>query len=163
MDAETSAVMGATGTIKTLADGTFRVQIDIDPRFAQEAFRLFGAPGTPVALARITSEAAVAHDRMQQSHDAAPPAAAREPEGPQHRGGALAKLAGMLCQQPEFWRFLGSQFEQDAPEDAEQAAALLREVCGIESRAELDHNEEAARFFHENIRIPHLRSQQGVR
>lgn len=154
-----SAVMGATGTVKTMADGTFRVQIDIDPRFAQEAFRLFGAPGTPVALARITSEAAVAHDRAQQSA----PAAEREPDGPQYRGGALAKLAGMLCQQPEFWRFLGSQFEQDAPEDAEQAAALLREACGIESRADLDHNETAARFFHENIRIPYLRSQQGVR
>lgn len=158
MDAETVAVMGATGTVKTMADGTFRLLVDIEPRFAQEAFRLFGAPGTPVALARITGEAAVAHDRAQQQPVEQPPAA---PEKPQ--GGQLARLAGMLCQQPDFWRFLGSQFEQDAPEDAEQAAALLRAACGIESRAELDHNADAENFFHENIRIPYLRSQQGAR
>lgn len=60
------AVSGSTTTIKTMADGTLRVSIDIEPRHAQAAFTLFGAPGTPVALARLTPEAAVAEMRRDQ-------------------------------------------------------------------------------------------------
>lgn len=60
---EVAAVSGSTTTIKTLADGTLRVSIDIEPRDAQSAFAMFGSPGTSVALARITPEAAVADMR----------------------------------------------------------------------------------------------------
>ena len=64
-----SAVLGATTTMKTLADGTFRISVDVEPRFAQQAFALFGAPGTPIALARITNEAAVEQDRKDMEPD----------------------------------------------------------------------------------------------
>lgn len=67
MSDDLSAVMGASSMIRTMADGTFRIQVDIEPRFAQQAFALFGAPGTPVALARITNEAAVEQDRKAQA------------------------------------------------------------------------------------------------
>ena len=61
-----SAVLGASSTIRTLVDGSLKISIDIEPRHAQAAFALFGAPGTPVALARITNEAAVEQDRAAQ-------------------------------------------------------------------------------------------------
>lgn len=51
------AIEGATARISTLVDGTLRVTIDIEPRDAQAAFRLFGTPGTAVALAALNPQA----------------------------------------------------------------------------------------------------------
>jgi len=153
----TGAVMGATGTIKTMADGTFRVVVDIEPRFAQEAFRLFGTPGTPVELARLTDAAAVAQDRAAQAAPVAPEAV---PEAP--KGGALAKLAALFCGQEEFWRFL-THTHQFAVADANEAALAVRQICQVQSRAELDGDPVAAERFHRFIRLPYLRWQQGVR
>lgn len=48
-----NVIEGATARISTLVDGTLRVTIDIEPRDAQAAFRLFGTPGTAVALAAL--------------------------------------------------------------------------------------------------------------
>jgi hypothetical protein len=50
---DTNVIEGATARISTLVDGTLRVTIDIEPRDAQAAFRLFGTPGTAVALAAL--------------------------------------------------------------------------------------------------------------
>ena len=50
------AIEGATARISTLVDGTLRVTIDIEPRDAQAAFRLFGTPGTAVALAALNPQ-----------------------------------------------------------------------------------------------------------
>lgn len=89
-----------------------------------------------------------------------------EPAAPETpKGGMLAKLAGMLCDQPEFRAFLnrspvsGGQVIQSA----EDAANLVRKVCGVASRAELDHNEKAAQIFHQAIRLPYVRWQAGDR
>lgn len=48
-----AVVSGSTTTVRTMADGTLRVNIDIDPPQAKQAFDQFGAPGTPVAIARM--------------------------------------------------------------------------------------------------------------
>lgn len=48
-----NVIEGATARISTLVDGTLRVVVDIEPRDAQAAFRLFGTPGTAVALAAL--------------------------------------------------------------------------------------------------------------
>lgn len=151
-----SAVMGASTTVKTMADGSLRLAIDIEPRHAQAAFALFGSPGTPVALARITNEAAVEHDRQAQ----------RDPEPEKPKGGALAKLAGMLCADPEFWKFLTHQFSlEEVCEGGEDAAQIVREVCEIESRSELDWHTDAADRFHSLIRGPWIkyRAARGLK
>ena len=44
--------------------------------------------------------------------------------------------------------------QAEAMEDAAQAAEFVRELCEIESRSELDHDEEAAEIFHREIRGP---------
>ncbi|TAL89264.1 MAG: hypothetical protein EPN62_08675 [Candidimonas sp.] len=69
------------------------------------------------------------------------------------KGGALARLAGQLCQQSAFQRFADVT-------SAEEAADWIRHVCGVESRAELDHNAAAAKRFHDEIRRPYLRGRQ---
>ena len=143
MSDDMSAVLGASSMIRTMADGTFRIQIDVEPRFAQQAFALFGAPGTPVALARITNEAAVEQDRKAQ----------REPEKP--KGGPLAQWAAIRCAEYDFREFLWDMEGADAVPTADEAAELIYAYCGITSRAELDNNPEAKRLFDQRIRRPY--------
>ncbi len=56
------------------------------------------------------------------------------------KGGPLAQRAGILGSEGAFAVFLGASGK-------DHAASILRERCGIQSRAELDHNPEAARKF----------------
>jgi hypothetical protein len=59
----------------------------------------------------------------------------------QLKGGPLAKLAGMWCQSPDFQEWCGAR----APDDARK---FILHKCSIESRAELDHDPDAAKEFH---------------
>lgn len=69
-DNETPAVVsGSTAAVKTMADNTLRITIDIEPRHAQAAFAMFGMRGTPVAVARLTPEAAVEQTRKDDAPD----------------------------------------------------------------------------------------------
>lgn len=142
-DEQPSAISGTTTTIKTLVDGTFRVSIDISPSDAQAAFALFGRPGTPVALARLMPE--VAHSQARRDT-----IAAAEPV----KGGALAKLAGQFCENEQFLQWLRLTYDP-LPRNAEDAAQIIRQVCKVASRAELDHYQEASQLFHSEFRLPY--------
>lgn len=124
-----SAILATSGAIRSLVDGTLRLTVDIEPSDAQAAFALFGRPGTSVALARITNEAAVAHDRavadqkpgrisLGQDGEAdgtapahAGPAPARPGASPSaplptRRFLPLASKVALTCRDPEFHEFL---------------------------------------------------------
>ncbi|PZQ77981.1 MAG: hypothetical protein DI563_02005 [Variovorax paradoxus] len=133
-----------------MADGTLRLSIDIEPRNAQAAFALFGAPGRAVALAALKDGAG----------------AVKEPEPGAPKGGEWAKLAGMWCADPDFWLFLNMNFPNDTPvQSVNDAAMSIRVYCGIESRAELDHNPDALHLFNQHIRFPFMKWMQarGIR
>jgi hypothetical protein len=66
---------------------------------------------------------------------------------PQAKGGRNARLAGCLCRNPAFQAFCSAR-------SADEAAAFIRRVCHVESRAQLDHNPQAANLFHELVRKP---------
>lgn len=117
--------------MKEMADGTIRVQVDIDPACRAQFLQLFPNIDMPVALAPLRAD-------FEQ---------ARPEEKP--KGGELARLAGQLCQNPEF-------LEYGNYESPEEAAADIRFACKIESRAELDHNPQAAAIFHESYRKPFI-------
>lgn len=80
----------------------------------------------------------------------------------QAKGGALARLAGMWCGNPEFWAFLAHRFGGPVA-NAGQAAEIVRGVCNVASRAELDNVPAAEAHFHACIRLPWVRWQQGAR
>jgi len=47
---EPAAVQATTGTLRTLSDGSVRLQLDIEPSGRSHAIHIFGEPGTPIAL-----------------------------------------------------------------------------------------------------------------
>lgn len=135
-----SAIPAASVNMRTMADGTLRLTFDIEPKDAQDAFRLFAAPGTPVAIAALkTGYAAVAE----------PP---KEPVGP------LCKWLVMRCAEPEFWRFLESEVTDGYPvKDEKYAGEVVKQFLGIESRKEVDTDEAAEKQFHDFVRVPFQR------
>lgn len=60
---------------------------------------------------------------------------------PDRKGGALAKRAGILCNERGFITFLGVT-------TPDEAADRIRHECAISSRADLDHDDRAASRFH---------------
>lgn len=136
-----SVIEGASISCKTMSDGTLRLSIDIEPRNAQAAFALFGAPGRAVALAALKDGAGVV----------------TEPEPEKPKGGEWAKLAGMWCNDPDFRHWAHGQ-EHDgfkfSAENAQEAAFFIRSRCEVDSRVELDHDIDAQRRFNERIRYP---------
>lgn len=83
------------------------------------------------------------------------PVRARVPST-ERKGGALSRVAAMMCQNAKFQRWVASRIGA-APQGvapSQHAAQFVRDVCGISSRAELDHNARAAGLFHEAVRKP---------
>lgn len=147
----TTAISATRRQYKEMADGTLRVQIDVDPMFKRAFLELFPQIDMPVALAPLE-----------------PTFEQKEPDPEPEKGGPLARLAGQWCKDERFWWWLsGASFETTGviliggitTEDS--ARSLVRSICKIESRAELDHNQEAEKIFHEKIRIPFSRYLQG--
>lgn len=142
-----SIIEGASVSVKTMSDGTLRLSIDIEPRNAQAAFALFGAPGRAVALAALKDGSA---------------AVTEKPVSEAPKGGQWAKLAGMWCSDPDFWAFLNQQFPADTPvENAEHAGMSVRVHSGVKSRADLDHSREALELFNLYIRRPFQKYMQA--
>lgn len=81
---EASAISGTRRQYKEMADGTLRVQIDVDPQFKQRFLELFPSIDMPVALAPLKADFE------------------RQSEKP--KGGELSKLAAMWCQDERFWQ-----------------------------------------------------------
>jgi hypothetical protein len=144
-----SVIEGASVSARTMADGTLRLSIDIEPRNAQAAFVLFGAPGRAVALAALKDGSAAITSES-----------ASEVKEKQQKGGEWAKLAGMWCTDLDFREWANSLYTQKIHNDIE-AAELIRDECGIKSRVELDHDAGALRRFNERIRHPFMKWMQA--
>lgn len=145
----TAVLEGSSVSVKTMSDGTLRLSIDIEPRNAQAAFALFGAPGRAVALAALKDGAA--------AKSGEPPVASLPHEAP--KGGQWAKQAGMWCADSDFWAFLGNRGY--SPKSPEEAAECVRSFCEIGSRAELDHDPEALARYNDRIRHPFMKYMQA--
>lgn len=136
-----TALMGTFVKLQTMADGTPRIVLEMQCGLTEIA-ALNLVPGAPFALARLK------------------PGAQPEQEPEKPKGGALAKLAAMWCNEPTFWQFLSKQVGYRV-ESAETAAMLIRGECKVGSRAELDSNEAAAMRFQEKFRLPYMAHMQG--
>jgi len=61
-------------------------------------------------------------------------------------GDRAIRIAGLLCRDPKFWKYLYSQ-EQIFDEDAEQATEWVRTYLDIPSRADLKTNAQAQKLL----------------
>lgn len=139
-----AAIEASSVGVKTMADGTLRLSVDIEPMHAQAAFALFGKPGQPLALAALKP-------------------ASSKPAAEQPKGGTLAQWVAMRCQEPAFHRWLQETFPQQwqdahGTKPVEWAASVVRAVCAVESRAELDTDPIAASRLHKLIREPYSKA-----
>ncbi|CAM2143760.1 conserved protein of unknown function [Pararobbsia alpina] len=67
----------------------------------------------------------------------------------------LAQLAGMWCNDLDFRAWVAELSDQ-ACATAADAAAWVRAVCNVESRAELNTDHDAAARFNQLIRTPYM-------
>lgn len=159
-----SAIPCASVSLKTMADGTLRISFDIEPKDAQDAFKLFAAPGTPAAIAAL----AVGYmSKNDGDIDTSPERVQKTAESvhDKPKGGPLSKLAAMWCGDPEFWAWINGMegMEESTWEitTSDDASSWVRSMCEITSRAELDHDGIAAEKFHRLIRGPYSKYLQA--
>lgn len=67
-----TALAAVSRTLKTMADGTIRLQIDFQPNDRGEVMTLFGEPGTPMAVTRLSVGASQAMMREEQLKEKTP-------------------------------------------------------------------------------------------
>lgn len=133
-------------------------------RFIGLEGRRFMAALVPIAddeTADAPDRARSAPESVQNGLPGAPAAgesAAKAP--PRAKGGALAQLAGRLCAAPEFWDWVGETYQVRIDSEA-GCARWLREALGVESRAEIDADEDVAADFHRDIRRPYVEWQRA--
>lgn len=98
------------------------------------------------------------------------PVVLQSPLAKKPKGGALSELAGLWCGTARFqdwvkqcWPGHWSDATEviDGADASELAAQVVRSVCNVGSRAELDHSAAAAALFNERFREPFMRSQGG--
>lgn len=61
------------------------------------------------------------------------------------KGGDLARLAGIWCNDAAFQAWMGAT-------DSTVARNKICFLCGVQSRADIDHNRSAAQIFNQAIR-----------
>lgn len=149
-----SIIEASSVRVATLADGTLRLTVDVEPRHARDAFALFGAPGVPMALAALKT-----------AQESEPEAAPEKP-----KGGVWAQWCGKRCAEVSFRAWLREKYPNKwehfaiggGKHETEIAADVLRMVCQIESRTELDNDDEAKARFDRLIRGPWQKHYQAV-
>lgn len=144
-----SAIEASSGTYRSRVDGTIVLSVEIEPRNSAAALALFGMPGTPMAIAALQVGYAAAGEPIIKSYP-------EKDNSEKPKGGPLAKLAGIWCNDPEFWKWLETD-PDNACHSAQGAAHCLYAICGVESRVELDNDPAAAERFHRLIRGPYSR------
>lgn len=148
-----SVIQATTSGFKDMADSTLRISFDIEPRYAAEAFALFGKRGSHVAIAALNLQASTAI-AQQETIEADKP-----------KGGQLSQWLALRCKEPEFWRFFSQtfdyQFERIGRHDLCDSAVKIQ--LKIESKTQIDNDKEAEARFHRMIRLPYQQWLLGMR
>lgn len=142
-----SAIPASSVSLKTMADGTLRITFDVEPSQAQDAFRLFAAPGTQVAIVALKDGS------FLEQPEAEIPVSV--PVSRAHMGDCCYRTV-MWCQDKTFWAFLSHAFPSaDTVNNASEAGELVKFICAVDSRKELDTDSEANKAWHRLIREPY--------
>ena len=126
---------------KTMADGSLRIECEVEPANAQAAFALFGMPGAPMALAALKVGHAAKSDEP------------RPPRAPAGDGGKpIARWLALRCREPEFRNWVGQQSGSIVTDEG--AAEWCRRTCDVASRGDIDGDQQAEALFRKHIQGP---------
>jgi hypothetical protein len=118
-----------------------QVVIEFDISQASSFVAAFGTPmpgtGVPVAVARIQPSA------VRQQLEASVALIDKPKERRSWSQLSYAEQAGIRCGEPDFWRFLSREVQEDPVTNADEAAEAVRDHCGVESRAHIKQHTEA--------------------
>lgn len=147
-----TALQAASAGVKDMADGSLRITIEFEPRYAKDAFALFGARGTQVAIAALKDGSFLDQPPVQTA-PITPNSTELKPRA--HMGDCCYRTV-MWCAEPTFWAFLNERnLSADTVTNAGEAAELVKFLCAIDSRKELDTDNEANKAWHRLIREPY--------
>ena len=151
-----SAISAAAMRVRTMADGSLRIEVEVEPQDAQAAFALFGRPGAPMALAALAAGHAAVTEPEPVTVTVTQPAT--QPDKP------LARWLALRCKEPEFQRWAKLREGNGGIQSEGNAAAVVRYLCGVTSRGEIDGNAHAEERFHRQVREPYAEwcARQGV-
>lgn len=123
-----SALEASSAGIRDMADGTLRLTIDFEPRFAKQAFELFGARGTPIAVAALKP--------IHQRGEIVPPVVPSDPQKPPL--GPIGQWFVLRCQEPAFRQWAIQHHGPDTQDTEVAVKELILEKLDLESRSQID-------------------------
>lgn len=127
----------ASHTSRILVDGTLAMVMHFEPADAIRAMQLFGAPGSEVYCAKVKP----IDDKLQQDKRARKP---------------IAQWLAIRCSEEKFQHWLSITYpgawSVSSGSDEERAAQVVRGVCGVVSRGDIDGDPAAQHLFDEWVR-----------
>lgn len=136
-----TAIPASSVSLKTMADGTLRMSFDIEPAQAKDAFALFAAPGTPVAIAALKQGYEAKSDEQPVQPVSVP------------KIGPLGYWLVCRCNEPEFWAFLNELGY--VCNNGADAAAIVKIIAQVKSRKDVDGDAGAEYRCNQSIRYPY--------
>lgn len=123
-----AAISGTYSDLKLVKTRSVaQIVIEVPIEQAEAVVRTFGIPQPgkeiPVALARL----------------------GERPAEPKPKKGSMAQRAAILCGDPVYRKFLSERYENFDVTNSNAAAKITRDLCGVESRADIDADPEAAK------------------
>lgn len=143
-----SAIEAAAMRVRTMADGSLRIEVEVSPTDAQAAFSLFGKPGAPMALAALKIGYAQADAPKATEQDQSIDLIA-----PKKKIGPLAYWLVCRCSEPEFWKWLKSMGYKC--ESAKTCELFQKSILNVKSRNECDTDIDARNRCHRLICGPY--------
>jgi hypothetical protein len=140
-----SAIEASTVSVKTMADDTLRLTVDIEPRFAQQAFALFGQRGRPLALAALLTAAEHPQEAAKSGQQGEAKRLPVPKEGLRVEPRKRSARAFLMTKDPSFQRYMYTSRGWDA--GVSGADEAIKFICSIASKSELDTDEQAAAEF----------------
>lgn len=138
-------------------DGTWKLTLTVAPGDMPTAI-LTAAMGTryQIAMVQIGDDEEPVPPQAPAPREAPPAPAGNVTPLRRHPGGPLSRQAAMICGEGAFRRFLAEVYGYGGLQTAEHAAMAVRQITGVDGRAEFDANpERAARWkaLHDDYRI----------
>lgn len=138
------AIVLATSTNETKSKGRVRKVTFEIPADGSNPFEGMGGERIHIVVVRLNNDETPAAPVENPKQNAAP-------DRKRWEDMPLSQQAAIRCGEPEFQKFLDRSIcavrGWSGPKDAEEAAHVVRHFCQIDSRSELNRNEQAATLW----------------